>query len=229
MGVHIMGGGVVSSRIPELDFNYPKTIQDCIYWYTGLGWWFNKCVYEWYVPTLLVFYLLSPLFYRFNVLSLISCIIIVASCCSIFKMPEQVEYLHMSIGRLPIYMLGFLYYKIEKKQQLKIFYILTISAFVLSMILYSYTSTYTKFACICPTLCLILCRPLRWRFVGTFFSALGAISLEFYLIHIYRRPQYLCSLLISDPTMQVVAAFILCFIVAYGLHEVAKGIAKKCK
>ncbi len=52
---------------------HPTNFLQGICWYTTLGWWFNGMFaapynysYEWYIPTLLVFYLVAPFLFKMS-------------------------------------------------------------------------------------------------------------------------------------------------------------------
>ena len=54
-----------------LDYPHPKTLIQNLCWYTTIGWWINGffkdpyCYfYEWYIPTLILFYAFAPILYK---------------------------------------------------------------------------------------------------------------------------------------------------------------------
>lgn len=63
--LHIVGI-LIGSKFPVGSFVYPHTATDIFFYYTGLGFFFNTCYYEWYIPTLLFFYLIIPAINRLS-------------------------------------------------------------------------------------------------------------------------------------------------------------------
>lgn len=225
--VHL-AGIVISSKMPELDFKYPKSLDDLFFWYSGLGFWFDKCCYEWYVPSILALYFVSPFIFKMNTKGLIVVITCIYSFLYIYEIPANFQYLSIMLQRAPIFLLGYLYYKMEKNNDLIIFYIGSMCVAVL-ILFFPHESAILNFSFLCPLFCLLLSCPLTVKLVSTPFAELGSISLEFYLIHLYKRPQFLFSLFTSNPTIQVVAAFVLCCIGAYVLHQIALRISALSK
>lgn len=231
LGVHVVGI-LFSAKFPNLNFEYPHSIHDCFYWYTGIGFFANECSYEWYIPTLFVFYLLAPLFYackRWQLIGLIGIVgIALPLCGTIFNV---FPYLEIATYRLCVYILGFLFYKSEKENKWNPF-ILTcllyiIGVWVLSNFHLGKPAWYVAFAC---PFCLMLISAilnLNWmKRVNICLSFLGTISLEFYLVHLFRRPQFLISMITPNCYLQVIGAFILSIFAAWMIHFIINLILR---
>ena len=226
--VHI-AGIFVSHFIPSMNFTYPRTILDCLWWYTGLGFFFNTCSYEWYVPTILLFYTFAPALFKMSRNSLLILAVLIMGIVVTFENIEITpSHLHIMIERLPVFILGFAYYKFEKGGFLNRFLtICLILAIVLifAVVLFcdiSIVPTTILFAPCCPLLILLisfLLRLIQSVCPCKFLSFIGSISLEFYLIHLYRRPQFLVSLLTDNCYIQLILAFVLCTAASYIIHR----------
>lgn len=131
------------------------------------------------------------------------------------------------IERLPVFILGFAYYKFEKGGFSN--RLLTI-CLIWAIVLISVKVLFCKipifptilFAPFCPLLILLisfLLRLIQSMCPCNFLSFIGSISLEFYLIHLYRRPQFLISLLTDNCYIQLILAFVLCTAASYIIHR----------
>ena len=93
----------------------PHTLWEGVQWYTGLGWWIGGMSYEWYIPTLILFYLFSPLFFRMNERQILVGIGIAVFVGLLFQHFGLIEHVYMSYQRIPVFMLGFWAYKALSK------------------------------------------------------------------------------------------------------------------
>ena len=108
--------------MPGLPFHYPSGLKQSVLWYTGLGFWLspiigespNNC-YEWYVPTILSFYLIAPLLSKRSLKTLI---IILACAIVLVCIQHETQFckeIEIATSRLPIFITGFVYYYCCKK------------------------------------------------------------------------------------------------------------------
>lgn len=74
--VNLIGISLTIIGFADADlFTYPRSIYQYLCWYTGIGYWINGIVpnnpagyyYEWYIPTLLLYYILAPLIFKLPV------------------------------------------------------------------------------------------------------------------------------------------------------------------
>lgn len=227
--IHIIGI-FVGSKFDS--FDYPRSAIDMFYWYTGLGHFFDKCCYEWYIPTLLFFYLLIPLIYKLSSNHVLLIILLSIPLILLYKGSGVLPYLSLSITRIPVFLLGIIFFKDLEQKKYNLF---LLTCIILYIYIFAFSLMWKvphviQVAPLLPIamglLCLFL--SLRYsRYLEVFLAFVGTISLEFYLIHPYRRPQFLLSHFIKDSGMQVLAAFILCLILSYILHLLMKKVNEK--
>lgn len=226
--VHI-AGVVISPHFPGLNFNYPHTFKDTFYWYSGLGYYFNGCHYEWYVPSILLFYALIPLVIKLDTKIIWILLVICTLMAGILTYFKIAHHIHFSYQRVMCFMLGVLFYRHNLTNDLKRFYIASgIGTIVMIPVCMSFhLPDVFVYEFATPFIVLLLAQILRLQYVNYIFSFLGAISLELYLVHLYRRPQFLISFISDNLYIQVLGAFVLSMIAAVILQKVSNTIIKK--
>ena len=184
----------------------PHTFIQNVLYYTGLGWWFNGCFdvekiawSEWYVPTLLLFYVLTPLLYRLGKKALISLLLFWVVVCFLFDSCCLLESIKLSYPRLLPFIAGVLFYKLLKDNQIHsiVPYILIILSFVGFFIL-SFVcdmgATTKHPASFLEMIGALLITPgflylctiiIRYTCSNSIFSIFGRVSLELYLLHVF--------------------------------------------
>lgn len=235
--IHIIGL-VGSKLLPGLPFHYPSGIMQCVLWYTGLGFWLspiigespNNC-YEWYVPTILVFYLIAPLLGKRSIKTLVLVLI-----CSMVLVCLQHHFLwfkeiEIATSRLPIFITGFLYYNCCKKSEWeKSFYVYGGGIFVLLAALFYLTSfvTLRVVLALCVPMVLILISYAFGRIKHvSFITLIGSLSLEMYLLHLDQRPYYVVNLFIKDVTIANIVTFFVVLLAAFILSKFVKLLVKR--
>lgn len=176
---------------------YPNSTDDYFYWYTGLGWWTGNCNFEWYIPTLIVFYLAAPLLGRQKLGNLVIITIISIILAIVFGYFRLFQHIYISYSRIPIYVSGFLVYKYQTRNSMvktSIWLPLCILGLIwFSLGLYiklhdvTFGLTIARVAIplfIVPMLCIIGFIISKLKPIETALSFLGLISLEVYLLHI---------------------------------------------
>lgn len=232
--IHILGC-LVCHFAPQLPFHYPHNLLQCILWYTGIGYWINfilinplSCYYEWYIPTLLLFYFITPYVYKqsFKVTTLM---LIATTIFSLILTSTHTLYsLHLSYQRLPVFILGVWIYKcINTNTQHYTLIYLIISSIVSLTIIILYDANpldvYIKHLplCLLPFGVSVLALLVETFKLSKIFSVFGIISLELYLIHLYNRPNFLVSLFVDlSPISNTFITLALCTLVAHLLHYV---------
>lgn len=210
-------------------FVYPHSAVDMFYWYTGLGYFFDKCCYEWYIPTLLLFYLLVPVINRLSRNQVLLLMLISIPLILLYKGSGVLPYLSISITRIPAFLLGIIFFKDLEQKKYNLF-LLTCIILYIYILVFSLIWKVPDVVQAAPLLPIAMgllgfVLSLKYtRYIEVFLTFFGTISLEFYLIHPYRRPQFLLSHFIKDSGMQVLAAFILCLILSYILHLLMKKV-----
>ena len=107
--IHIVGI-FLGSKFANEGFVYPHSAVDMFYWYTGLGYFFNTCFYDWYIPTLLFFYLLIPAVNRLSRNGVLAIILLSIPSVLLCKEYGLLPHLSLSIIRIPIFLLGILFF-----------------------------------------------------------------------------------------------------------------------
>lgn len=210
-------------------FSYPHSALDMFYWYTGLGYFFNTCSYEWFIPTLLLFYLLTPVVYRLSRNQVLLLILLSIPLVLLYKESGVLSYLSLSVTRIPAFLFGVLFFKDIEENGYYRFLITCIGLFICVFAL-SFFRKVPDVIQAMPLLPIVmglvsLALSLKYtRYIEVFLAFVGTISLEFYLIHGHRRPQFLLSHFIKDSEILVLGAFILCLVLSYLLHLVMKKV-----
>ena len=150
----------------------------------------------------------------------------------LYKESGYLSYLSLSITRIPIFLLGVLFFKdIEQKK----YHLFLITCVILWLYIFAF-SFFWKVPVVIqdgpllPIFMGLLGFILSFnysRFIELFLTFVGTISLEFYLIHPYRRPQFLLSHIVKDNVLLILGAFILCLVLSYILHLVMKKVNER--
>jgi peptidoglycan/LPS O-acetylase OafA/YrhL len=150
----------------------------------------------------------------------------------LYKECGYLSYLSIAITRIPIFLLGVLFFKdIEQKK----YHLFLITCAILWLYIFAFSFFWKVPGVIqdgplLPIVMGLLGIILSFnysRFIEVFLTFVGTISLEFYLIHPFRRPQYLLSIFTKNSELQVLGAFILCLMLSYILHQLMKKVNKK--
>ncbi len=234
--IHIVGI-ILSHMMPELPIQYPKNLFQSLLWYTGIGYWFSGilpnplcCYYEWYIPSLLFLYLISPLLYKRKTYTLILLFVITTVIAYILSYFDIMHSLRLFYRRIPVFILGFIIFKIyfENKEvdirKSNLLLTIILISFLITTILYYISNDGYLYCRIIPIFLvvpflLIIGRCIEMTGVEKIFSFFGSISLELYLVHLYKRPNYLVTLMLNDDNLISVAiTLLICTIFAYILN-----------
>lgn len=96
---------------------HPYTPLQLMCYYTGIGYFLQPlfdnpvCVYyyEWYIPTLLVFYLSAPFIFKLRCRFLAGLIALTVAIALLLNHTSIGQFYYMSYTRVPVYILGFLF------------------------------------------------------------------------------------------------------------------------
>lgn len=234
--IHMLGI-VILIIMPEVPFYYPHDCVQILSWYTGMGYWFNGILdnplcyyYEWYIPTLLLFYLVAPFLYKRKTSTLYFLLIIVLILSLLFSCFEILYSLHLSYQRIPIFIWGFIVYRMisgEIRNCLVVLFVMSVLGIVTIYLSISFNIIFIKYVplfLILPVL-IILAKIIELTKTNQLFSFLGVISLEIYLLHLYQRPNYLVSLLFRiEGLLCVMITFLLCVYIAFLFHKLCNYI-----
>lgn len=225
-------GIFIGHLFPGDNFVYPHSILDMFYWYTGLGFFFKECCYEWYIPTLLLFYLLIPVIFNFSRKTILIMILVTIPLIVYYDNSGVLPYLAISITRIPVFLTGILFFLDSERNSLTSFMFTCVFFFIYTFLISFFMDVrITIFMCsLTPILCCLISFLLSLKYsniVSTFLTFVGTVSLEFYLIHLYKRPQFLLSYYIKDNVIQVIGAFALCLLLSYILHILSNRISSR--
>jgi hypothetical protein len=219
----------LGSKFADGSFVYPHSVVDMFYWYTGLGYFFNTCCYEWYIPTLLFFYLLIPVINRLSRNQVLLIILLSIPLILLYKGSGVLPYLSIAITRIPAFLLGVLFFKDIEENGYCRFLVTCIFLYILIFAI-SFFWKVPSVILAMPLLPIAIgllgfVMSLKFtRIIEVFLAFVGTISLEFYLIHGFRRPQFLLRHFIKDSEMLVLGAFVLCLVLSYILHLFMKKV-----
>lgn len=227
-----LAGILIGSKFPVGSFDYPHTATDMFFWYTGLGFFFNMCHYEWYIPTLMLFYLIIPAINKLSRNQVLLLVVVSVLAVLVYRASGYLTYLNIAVTRIPIFLFGVLFFKDLEEEKYNRFFVTCIALCVCLSILSYFLKvpTVIQWAPALPIIMGLFTLMLSFKythFVEIFFAFVGTISLEFYLIHPLRRPQYLLSFFIKDKILLVFAAFVLCLILSYILHLATKKVSER--
>ena len=238
--MHVLGV-VVTMVMPKLPFHYPHDCIQAFLWYTGIGYWINGflenplcCYYEWYIPTLLLFYLIAPFIYKKTTSKLYVLLILSTVISFLFSYFGFLYSLHLSYQRIPVFILGFVVYRmvsgeVNKKQCVCFLSIMSILGFLFVLLSILFDGIYVKYVPLffMFQVLIILGQIMKVKKINQLFSFLGIISLEIYLLHLFRRPNFLISLLLQiDGILCIIITFILCVSIAFLFHKLCNNINK---
>lgn len=234
--IHLIG--VAGNHfMPELPFHYPSGLKQCFLWYTGLGFWLspvigespNNC-YEWYVPTILVFYLIAPLLSKRSVNTLVAILVCAMVFVCIQRETQWCKEIEIATSRLPIFITGFLYYYCCKKENLERKFYLFGGGFLFLLTVLFYASLITSLrvvlALLVPMALVVISKFMVKGMHLPFLSLVGALSLEMYLLHLDQRPYYLVNLVIVNVTIANIVTFFVVLLAAYILSKCMKFVIK---
>ena len=150
----------------------------------------------------------------------------------VYRASGYLTYLNIAVTRIPIFLFGVLFFKdLEGGNDNRFFITCIVMCLCVSVLsLFVKVPTVIRWAPVLPIIMGLFSWLISFRYsrlVEIFLSFVGTISLEFYLIHPLRRPQYLLSFLIKDKILLVVAAFVLCLILSYILHLLMRKVSEK--
>lgn len=224
-------------------FNIPHTWSEYIEYYTGVGWWLGGMFYEWYMPTLIAFYIIAPFLQKMSDKTLI--VVIISSVIGGMLLHEfrLLEHIYMSYQRIPIFIMGFWLYRLSKKE-VKINLWWSLPIFILALFIFGYSYTFKDSDLILSLemrryAMLVLILPMLWCFSKIFdivfklktpMNFLGTLSMEIYLLHIgHSQSVLVCDFINSyvGPSLTKIIYFVLVVSVAWLVHTLVEIIKSR--
>lgn len=178
-------------------------VVDCLWQLSTLGLWFYKSCYDWYIPALIILYLISPVIYNILIKYSITKWIIfpISLCLILLAYLMGFNYINFFFPRIPIFVLGFVlpmfhqyYDSIKHKNIIHIILILGLLGVFTEILLYTnfYINfrkgiIYFPYILIVPLfiqLSILFCNNIN-NFGKRIFFFVGSLTLEIYLIHLH--------------------------------------------
>lgn len=185
---------------------HPTSIVQALYYYSTLGWWAHPLqphiyYYDWYVPTIVLFYLLFPAMIAFARSTAKAAVLVIASlafsvvCALLYGTYDGESFLFLSFTRLPVFALGILIFYLKEHHDARRGAVAVALCVALVAILHTPALHFTDRTQVIITstivvtlyttgLSLILALPMRIGLIKRCFDFLGSISLELFLVHI---------------------------------------------
>lgn len=240
--VHIIG--------TWLGFPHPKTLLQCFCWYSTIGWWINGLFsnpycyfYEWYLPTLILFYVFAPVLKKCSIKILLAIMVVSTLLSLVFSYSGLLEHIYWSYQRIAVYVEGFLFYKLIKNHLITKsinYLLLTLFAggafLILSSSIFSdeqrvFTLAIYRFSMLLgmPVFLYILSSTLcKTPYLQSFLRICGTLSLELYLLHIYSRPlSYVRGYILENNTLSIILTFFILIILAYIINHFVEIITSR--
>lgn len=188
----------------------PHTFLEVILYYSGIGWFFNgyfdieKVAWsEWYVPTLLLFYLLAPFINKMKIRNILLCVIVLLFLSGSLSYMHLCDSLKLTYFRLPAFFIGFVIYKLSQLKNITatpcavtiMFNITLLVIGVIALFYISDLSITTKHPdsiieaigslLIAPGVLFLVSLACKLKLISFILNSFGKISLELYLIHVF--------------------------------------------
>lgn len=214
----------------------PESISDLILYFSGIGWWVNglfevprQVYYEWYVPTLLLFYVTMPLLYKRSSRTLMYLFLVASFLSLALSYFDIFPSIYWSYQRIPIFILGVLFGKwmltgnteYKKCSLWTMLFLLGLMSFLtvwmtnpfhrhmnLAVLRFSVTM-------FLPLFCMLVGRCIESARLSKPLCYMGGVTLEVYMIHIYNLPLDYVKQYIGNHTIAVIVTLVFCVLIAY--------------
>lgn len=235
--VHI-AGVACNHFLPDLPFHVPDTIIKCFTWYTGIGFWISSFVpgegwfYEWYIPSLLVFYIFTPYLYKKSNAVLLVLFMLFLAMGYVLSQYGILTNIHFFYHRIPIFIMGILCYRVINRSNsafcllIGVCLLLGIATLLIKATPVIFPKEYVALF-LCPPFLIVISYLIDFKYIKTVLSFLGGISLELYLIHLYRRPHYIVSFFFDNKYVVIIVTLLICIVGAYVLQCLVNSFVKK--
>lgn len=217
--------------MPDNYYRIPRNVWEIVQAYTTLGYWVeNGIYYLWYIPAVLVLYLVFPFVYKVFV----SCrwmygLALVPGLVITFWHPDIEWYHNCLLYRVGIFLWGgvFAIEYLQKDRNVigKSVYAIGVLAFLfyivrMEMGMPSFERIVEEVIFFIALPCILVCMTEMFRIkcLESFASIVGKVSLEFYLIHefVMRFMETISNVIITmSPFVQKIATFVISLLLAY--------------
>lgn len=226
--------------------DHPHSILQGICYYSGAGWWlyhnepFGIYYYEWYIPTLLLFYTLFPLLFRQSNRKLAILLLTTMAAGALLAYYHVNDRLFLSYFRPPVFIAGIFLYRIYRQEKplgktstamlglltaigiAGVYYYITYPMIngALSAGLVQYS-----FMLALPALIILFSRIIQKIHLTAPLAFIGSITLELYMLHIYNVPLKYVEMVIDNHNLAVAVTTLLLIPIAYGISRIAAKIS----
>ena len=207
--------------------------------YSTIGFWTGGLYADWYIPSLILLYILSPIIKklieskRFYVLGSLLLLFILFS----FLMADNdsaIDRAHFFLlYRIPAFVVGMACaYLLKERRKSHFFYILCLVGVPIFIMLFNqyniiYNYKFFSFLFLSPLVILLFTYPPRMPFVNSFLSIMGEASLEIYLVQGIFYHLILFNLLVIPPEIHDIIAIgliIVCSVLGIIIHKASSNI-----
>lgn len=194
----ILVASIIGSLL--MSWPHPSNVGEMLLFFSGVGYWFywafhpslHVVYYEWYIPTLLVFYILFPFLSKIKSVSLLVLLILweimIWYCCDENGVRLPWSFKTLVLPRFSIFVYGILYYRCflasSSLRTAKTFAV-AIMASVVLVALCGVTKEHFYIILLMPFILKVLCVLIRVSKAEKMLAFLGGLSLELYLVHLY--------------------------------------------
>lgn len=224
--------GIASSLII-----YHDTLPNYIFRYSTIGFWTNSIYWEWYIPSIVVFYLLAPIFKRaidsrlITTITLFAIIILIASYIIVSQefVNDKDPHFFM-LYRAPEFIFGMICGHWTKKgTAINLYYILMTLGIPFFIILFPkhhdiYNFKYLSLAFLLPLFTIsFITLSKQIKQINPVLSKIGKASLEIYLIQAIFFEAIITKKLIISPTWHdtiTIALIITCILLGITIHQI---------
>lgn len=229
--VHIM---------PDNYYRIPRSFWEFIQAYTTIGYWIRDGLfYLWYIPAILLLYILFPFVHKLFVVSKWTYLLcLIPGAILTFCPPDIAWYHNCLLYRVGIFLWGgiFSIEYLQRVRTIKAWKIYIVGACAMLFYIIRMQLGIAPFPrlveeiCFFVTLpCILICLTLlfRYKIIEFSMSFVGKISLEFYLIHefIMRFMETISNVIFTmSPLVQKLMTFVITLILAYLVHIIIPKI-----
>ena len=212
-----------------------SSISDYIWQLSTLGLWFYKACFDWYIPSLLILYIVSPFIYKIlqkevNIkYYLFGGILLIVSCLYI----AGFNYINFFFPRIPVFILGFItpLLNMSNRKVLLCVFGMGIIGIIIEYFMYANFNynfrlgyIYFPYLLIVPTMLIgimEICHILP-ESINKCFVFVGGITLEVYLVHLHLFNSFHNIMFFFgwSPVTNYVMILLFVFLISYTLHYI---------
>lgn len=221
----------------------PHSFFEALLYYTGIGWWIhcmfecgNSVYYEWYIPTLLVFYFFFPYLAKLKTKILLG-LLLFSVCSTLFLSSNGIlDSLKLTHQRIPVFLFGIISYRYLVKDDIpKYMRALETIGFLIGGLIFIYAIKLMEYESIyelcmeriaillaMPVFLYLITLAIKHTRTTKLFSLFGKYSLELYLLHLVLlyNVSLKISALIDLPPLSLILSIILFLIISLAYNKV---------